>query len=110
MRSAENLPNVAIKFVPADPLLTEAQLVQWGTAATLSDPHLLRIFDVGRCQLGGRGFLFVVMEYAEQTLAQILPRRALSSDEVTQLLIPTLDVLAALIKVKARARGLYRPA
>src|SRR5258708_308380 len=55
--SADNLPNVAIKFVPADPLQTEAQLVQWGTAATLSHPHLLRIFDVGRCQLGGRGFL-----------------------------------------------------
>src|SRR5260370_16761367 len=40
---AENLPNVAIKFMPADPLQTEAQLVQWGAAATLSHPHLLRI-------------------------------------------------------------------
>jgi serine/threonine protein kinase len=94
--SAENLPNVAIKFVPADPLLTEAQLVQWGTAATLSHPHLLRIFDVGRCQLGGRGFLFVVMEYAEQTLADILPRRALTPDEVRELLSPTLGALAFL--------------
>jgi hypothetical protein len=32
---------------------------------------------MGRCQLGGYPFLFVVMEYAEQTLAQILPHWAL---------------------------------
>ena len=94
--TAENLANAAIKLVPADTMDTDAQLVQWGAAASLSHPHLLRLLDVGRCQLSGRGYLFVVMEYAEQTLAQLLPRRALSSEEVTQLLIPTLDVLAAL--------------
>ena len=94
--SAENLSNVAIKFVPADPLQTEAQLVQWGAAATLSHPHLLRIFDVGRCQVQGRGFLFVVMEYAEQTLAQILPQRALTPGEVREMLPPTLTALAFL--------------
>jgi Protein kinase domain len=91
-----NPSEVAIKLVPADTLETEAQLVQWGTAATLSHPHLVSLFDVGRCQLGGRGFLFVVMEYAEQTLAQVLPKRALSPDEVRELLLPTLDVLAFL--------------
>jgi serine/threonine protein kinase len=93
---AEKLPDAAIKLVPADTLPTEAQLVQWGAAATLSHPHLTRLFDVGRCQIGGRAFLFVVMEYAEQTLAQILPRRALSPDEVREMLLPTLDVLAFL--------------
>src|ERR1700730_11794852 len=94
---AQNLADVAIKFVPAETLQTQAQqLVQWGAAATLSHPHLLRIFDVGRCQLGGREFLFIVMEYAEQTLAQILPQRALSSDEVREMLLPTLDALAFL--------------
>lgn len=93
---ARNLADVAIKLVPADALGAEAQLVQWGTAAALSHPHLLRLFDLGRCQLGGREFLFVVMEYAQQTLAQILPRRALSADEVQELLLPTLDALGFL--------------
>jgi serine/threonine-protein kinase len=94
---AQNLADVAIKFVPAETLQTQAQqLVQWGAAATLSHPHLLRIFDVGRCQFGGREFLFLVMEYAEQTLAQILPQRALSPDEVREMLLPTLDALAFL--------------
>jgi serine/threonine protein kinase len=93
---AENLPDAAIKFVPADTLHAEAQLVQWGTAATLSHPHLVRLFDVGRCQFGGRAFLFVVMEYAEQTLAQILPTRALSPDEALEMMLPTLDALTFL--------------
>jgi outer membrane biosynthesis protein TonB len=91
---AANVADVAIKFVPADAPPTD--LVQWGAAATLSHPHLLRLFDVGRCQIDGRGFLFVVMEYADQTLAQVLAKRALSPDEVREMLVPTLDALAFL--------------
>lgn len=93
---AENLPDAAIKLISADAVDSEAQLVQWGAAATLSHPHLIRLLDVGRCQFRGRAFLFVVMEYAEQTLAQILPKRALSPDEARELLLPTLDALAFL--------------
>ncbi len=72
---AEGVPNAAIKLLPADALETEAQLVQWGTAATLSHPHLIRLFDVGRWQMSGRAYLFVVMEYADQTLANPAPAR-----------------------------------
>ena len=93
---ALGLSDVAIKFVAADTLRAEAQLVQWGAAATVSHPHLLRVYDAGRCQLGGRPFLFAIMEYADQTLAQILPKRALSPDEVRELLVPTLDALSFL--------------
>jgi TonB family protein len=88
--------SAAIKLVPADPLQTEAQLSNWRAVATLSHPHLIRLYDVGQCQLGGFPFLFVVMEYAEQTLAQILPHRALTADEVREMLLPTLDALAFL--------------
>jgi hypothetical protein len=93
---ADRVFEAAIKLVPAERIQTEDQLMLWGTAATLAHPHLLRFFDVGRCQLRGRPFLFVVMEYAEQTLAQLLPRRALSVDEVLELLPPTFDALAFL--------------
>jgi TonB family protein len=93
---AENIANAAIKLVPVDAQQAEAQLSQWRTAAALSHPHLIRIFDVGRWQFGGREVLFVVMEHAEQTLAQILRRRALSLDETQDLLLPTLDVVAFL--------------
>jgi outer membrane biosynthesis protein TonB len=88
--------DAAIKLIPADSASAEAQLAYWNGAAALTHPHLIRLFDTGRCQLGGYPFLFVVMEYAEQTLAQILPRRALTLDEVRELLPPTLDALAFL--------------
>lgn len=93
---AGNVRDVAIKFVPAVASQAETQLAHWRTAATLSHPHLIRLFDMGRCQLGRREFLFVVMEYAEETLTQVLARRALSPDELREMLIPTLDVLAFL--------------
>ena len=105
---AENVPDAAIKFVPADTSHAQAQLVQWGTAVTLSHPHLVRLFDVGRCRFAGRDFLFVVMEYAEQTLAELLPRRALSPDEARDLLTPTLDALAFLHR-KGLVHGHLKP-
>jgi outer membrane biosynthesis protein TonB len=93
---AQNLPNAAIKIIPADPALAEAQLSRWRSAAALSHPYLVRLLDSGRCKLGGHPFLYVVTEYAEQNLAQILPHRALTADEVRELLGPTLDALGFL--------------
>jgi hypothetical protein len=95
-RSQHPPSNAAIKLLPADPKLAQEQLAFWRAAAALSHPHLIRLFESGSCQLGGQEFLFVVMEYAEETLAQILPHRALTPDEVRDLLLPTLDALAFL--------------
>jgi TonB family protein len=92
----QNIIRAAIKILPANPALTEAQLAHWRTAATLSHPHLMRFLDSGRCQLGGHDFLFVVMDYAEQNLGQLLPSRALTPLEVRDLLPGTLDALAYL--------------
>ena len=93
---AQDVAQAAIKILPANPALAEAQLAYWRRAATLSHPHLIRLLDSGRCQLGGHNFLFVVMDHAEQNLAQILPGRPLTSDEVRDLLPATLDALAYL--------------
>src|SRR5580700_181926 len=78
---ARNVPQAAIKILPATPARAEAQLAYWRRVATLSHPHLMRLLDTGRCQLGGHNFLFVVMDLAEQNLAQILPGRPLTPDE-----------------------------
>lgn len=93
--AAHNLAAAAIKLVPAE-RVTLAQLSHWRTAIAVAHPHLLRLLDAGLCQLGGQQFLFVVMEYADQTLAQVLPNRPLSVEEVRELLSPTLDALAFL--------------
>ena len=93
---AQNLPNAALKLVPAIPALAQAQLSHWTAATTLAHPHLIRLFEAGRCRLGGHEFLFVVMEYAEQSLSQILPQRTLTADEVREMLSPILSALAFL--------------
>lgn len=105
---AQNLPKAAIKLIPADPAVDELQLSRWQRIAALSHPHLMRILDSGRCKLGGHPFLFVVMEYAEQTLAQILPHRPLTPDEAREMLIPTLDALAYLHR-KNLVQGQLKP-
>jgi TonB family protein len=93
---AQQVTRATIKILPANPALTDAQLAHWTMVATLSHPHLIRLLDAGRCELGGHNFLFVVMEHAEQTLAEILPGRPLTPDEVRDLLPATLAVLAYL--------------
>ena len=106
---AQDVATAAIKIIPAERVLTEAQLAHWKTAAGLSHPHLIRLFDAGHCQLAGRQFLFVVMEYAEQTLAQVLPHRALTPEEVREMLLPALDALAFL-HGKNLVQGQLKPA
>ena len=88
-------PNAAVKIIPIE-RVTLAQLSHWKSATGLSHPHLIQLFDAGLCQLGGHQFLFVVMEYAEQTLAEVLQQRALTPEEVRELLPPTLAALTFL--------------
>jgi TonB family protein len=86
---------VAIKLIAAD-ADADRQLARWRAAAQLSHPHLMRIYDAGRCRLDGTPLLYLVMEYAEEDLAQILPQRPLAPAEVTDLLPPLLDALSYL--------------
>lgn len=94
--AAQNIPTAAIKLIPAVPKLAEAQLVRWAMVTALAHPHLIRLFESGRCQIQDLEFIFVVMEYAEQTLSQILPQRPLTADEAREMLPPTLSALAFL--------------
>jgi TonB family protein len=86
----------AIKLASIDPANAELQLYRWKQAATLSHPHLLQIFQAGRCRLDHRTLLYVVMEYAEENLAQVLPTRPLTTMETRTMLEPALDALGYL--------------
>lgn len=92
-QQTDTRPEVAIKFIPADSVDAEAQLVQWAAVTALVHPNLVRIYDVGRYRSNSRDYLFVVTERADQTLAEILPRRPLAAEEARELLLPTLDTL-----------------
>ncbi|MGP0017450.1 MAG: serine/threonine protein kinase [Candidatus Sulfotelmatobacter sp.] len=86
---------VAIKLI-AQGSDAERQLSRWRAAGQLSHPHLMRIFEAGRCQVDGQSLLYLLMEYAEEDLSQILPQRALEPAEVTDLLPALLDALSYL--------------
>ncbi|HJZ63244.1 MAG TPA: TonB family protein [Candidatus Acidoferrum sp.] len=86
---------VAIKLIPATGIIIARQLMRWKALAALSHPNLLKIVDYGRCDLDG-AYLFVVMEFADEDLADILPQRALNAEETRGMLEPVIETLAFL--------------
>jgi len=83
----------AIKLISASAADAEKQLLRWKAARDLNHPNLICIFEAGRCQLDSTDLLYVVEEYAEENLSQILPERALTAEEVRALLPPVLKAL-----------------
>jgi TonB family protein len=98
----------AVKFVAAASVDANDQLRQWKAAADLDHPNVIRIFESGRCELGGTDFLYVLMEYAEEDLSQILPQRALVDGETRQLLDAVLKGLAY-VHTKGLVHGRLKP-
>jgi eukaryotic-like serine/threonine-protein kinase len=88
------IKKVAIKLIPADSVDALAQLSRWKQAAKLSHPHLVRLLEMGRCQVDHADMLYVVTEYAEENLSAVIARRALEPDEARALLGPVVDALA----------------
>jgi serine/threonine-protein kinase len=85
-----------LKLVAAGSPAAEQQLALWKRAVHLTHPNLLTIFEAGRCRLEELPFIYVIMEFAEENLGEILPQRALTGEEVRDVLDPALDVLVYL--------------
>jgi hypothetical protein len=94
--SAQGSSQLAVKLIPTTRAVAQARLPVWKKVNGLTHPHLLGLFDCGGCQLDGSPYLYVVMEYADQTLAQLLQQRAMSENEAREMLLPTLEALAFL--------------
>ncbi len=94
-RKGQAVADAALKIVPVE-RVTLSQLSYWRQVSRLFHPHLLQLFDAGLCHLGGRQFLFVVMEYAQETLSGVLAHRALTEQEGRELLPPSLAALSFL--------------
>jgi eukaryotic-like serine/threonine-protein kinase len=90
----QEVPKAAIKLIPADSVDVPAQLARWRQAAKLSHPHMIRLLEMGRCELDHTPMLYVVMEYAEESLSQVVARRPLSPAEARDILGPVVDALA----------------
>jgi TonB family protein len=81
-----------IKLVP-EGASADMQLSLWRRASKLTHPNLLQLYQGGRCRIADMDLLYVVMEYAEEDLSQILPQRALTPAEARDMLGPVLDAL-----------------
>ncbi|MGP0097409.1 MAG: TonB family protein [Terriglobales bacterium] len=100
---------VAIKLMAVGGRAAEQQLQRWQTSCDLSHPNLIRIFEAGRCEVDGVDLVYVVEEYAEENLSQILPERALTPQEAEETLAPVLLALQFL-QEKGLVHGRVRPA
>ena len=87
---------VAIKLIPASGIDIDRQFALWKSIAAISHTNLLKILDYGKCDLEKAPYLFVVMEFADEDLADILPQRALEPDEARGMIEPVLETLAFL--------------
>ena len=102
--------SAVIKLIPENAPDAERQLDSWRLAATvLSHPHLIQLFQAGRCKIGDVKLVYVVMECADEDLSQIIPQRPLTDAEATDVLKPALDAIAH-IHAKGSIHGRIKPA
>jgi TonB family protein len=87
---------VAIKFIQVEPSAVELQLSRWQRTAKSTHSHLLRLYESGRCRIGDFNLLYVVMEHANENLAEFLPQRPLTPAETRDVLAPALEALGFL--------------
>lgn len=85
----------AIKLF-STPAQAEDRLSTWTQAASLSHVNLVRILHFGRGEIEGAPVVYVVTEWAEEVLSQIIPERPLSPEEAREMLEPILDALSYL--------------
>jgi TonB family protein len=100
--------DAAIKLVPISGAEADTRLRRWQAARQLSHPNLIRILATGRATVDGKEVAYVIEEFAEENLAQILPERALTRDEVRAMLGPVIGALEY-VHGKDMAHGRMKP-
>jgi len=86
----------ALKIFPFESVDEHATLAQWEVARTLSHPHLMPLHHAARIDVDGEDMLYVVTDYADEALSQILPERPLTTHEAREMLNPVLSALTYL--------------
>ncbi len=98
----------AIKIFSFDSVDAGVTMARWEMARTLSHPHLMPLIHAGRCEFEGEDLFYVVTEYANELLSQILPERPLSPEEAREMLVPVLGALSYLHE-RSLTHGHLRP-
>lgn len=85
-----------VKLVPGDSADAESRMRAWAAASSLKHPNLIQVYTYGRCEIDNMPLVYVVSEYADEVLSEILKERPLTTHEAMELLGPGLDALAYL--------------
>ena len=85
-----------IRIEPAGDDRASVLVERWNRAAALHHPHLCGILAVGTWFLAGMPVAYLVMEYAEENLAEALGDRPITADEAHEMLLPVAEALAYL--------------
>ncbi len=84
----------ALKLIPAGTPRAAAQTACWRLSGGLSHPNLVKIVELGLWHADqDQDMRFAVMEYCDESLADVLRQRSLTAAEARQMLGPTLDAL-----------------
>ncbi len=108
LKKPDGSQRAAIKLIPITPENVEPQLSLLRSTMELTHPNLINILEVGQCQIKGGSAIYVVMEYADENLAQVLKSRALTASEAGQMLPPLVEALSYLHR-KGVVHGRIQP-
>jgi hypothetical protein len=95
--STQDSQPIAIRLLRIDETERERRLSAWSALLPLSHPHLIKVFEVGQCEIDGVHLLYLAMERADGDLAGVLAERALTANEARETLLdPALQALTYL--------------
>ena len=95
-----------IKICEAEGQGLEAAVARWTDAMELQHPNLLTLYAAGSSRMEGIPAAYLVMERADESLTGVLARRALTVEELREMLDPILSVLEYLHKKGYAHNGL----
>jgi hypothetical protein len=93
----DSLPAV-IKIGGNDPKQAEEFAERWQDARELAHPNLQAVYAAGLSVLNGIPIVYIVTERPDESLESVLAERALSANEVREMLVPILGALQYLHK------------
>jgi eukaryotic-like serine/threonine-protein kinase len=85
--------SAAVRIRLADAEQAAALLRRWNAVKLLRHPHLLEIDEAGATVMAGEPVAYVVMEHAEENLAEILEGRPLTPAETREMLLEVAGAL-----------------
>ena len=97
-----------IKLIQANGLEADGYVARWEAAKGLPHPCLVEMMETGLCELNDTQVAYVVSQKADTFLSGIVPRKALNTAEITEILVPVVDALT-FVHEKGFVHGSVKP-